>query len=283
MCLCDLVLVTTVNQTADTMRHIYISLLFVVLSLTACTHTESVKVSKTKTSYSDSFPAAERFSKSPDFSKHTDVKQKKQAFFDFLRPMVREENGKILRDREYLRELFDFYMVEVKLPVQDQGWLENLAKEYRMKAFDYSQKEDRERLLRRVDIIPESLFLAQAANESAWGTSRFAISANNLFGQWCFTKGCGVVPSQRGAGETHEIQKFATVNDAVASYVRNLNSHNAYRKLRTERENLRSTGKILTGYALAIGLERYSARGNEYVEEIRSMISNNRLEGNNGI
>lgn len=255
------------------MRHLYLPLLFVVLNFSACTGTAEEVVNSP-----DPVPVAERFSKIPDFSIYTDVKQKKQAFFDFLRPMVGEENAMILRDRKHVEGLFGLYRVESKLSEEDQSWLEEIARKYRMTAFDYSQKADRETLFRRVDVVPESLFLAQAANESAWGSSRFANSANNLFGQWCFTKGCGLVPSQRNAGARHEVQKFATINDAVASYVRNLNSHNAYRKLREERALLRKAGKTPTGHDLAIGLEKYSERGNEYVKEIRAMILFNKLE-----
>jgi len=88
------------------------------------------------------------------------------------------------------------------------------------------------------------MFLAQAANESSWGTSRFAKEANNLFGQWCYTPGCGIVPAQREENEANEVRKFATINDTVRSYVRNINSYYAYKDLRVIREEIRSAGEI---------------------------------------
>lgn len=221
---------------------------------------------------------AKRYSEIPDFTKYTDVKEKKKAFFDFLRPMVKEENNRIRAERSKLITLFDEYESSNTLKPADAEWIDGLAETMRMKTFDITNEEDKQTLLRRVDIVPPSLFLAQAANESSWGTSRFARQANNIFGQWCFTPGCGIVPSQRGKDETHEVQKFNTVNAAVNSYVRNINSHNAYSGLRFVREEMRNDGEKPDGISLAGGLLKYSARGEEYVKEIREMIDYNDLE-----
>lgn len=255
------------------MKRIFLVTLMALIYLTA-----SGQSSNEKAGSSQQVIAAKRYTSIPDFTKYTDVKQKKKAFFDFLRPMVKEENDKLMVMREKLLSIYASFKADGRISAQEKAWLEKNAEKFRAGKFDINNKADRDRLLGHVDIVPEALFLAQAANESAWGTSRFARTANNLFGQWCFTKGCGIVPSQRGSGETHEVQKFVTINDAVASYVRNLNSHPAYLKLRTERTALRIQGKTPTGHALAIGLEKYSARGVEYVKEIRSMISYNKLE-----
>jgi Bax protein len=119
--------------------------------------------------------------------------------------------------------------------------------------------------------------LAQAANNSAWGTSRFAKQANNYFGQWCFTKGCGIVPARRDAGSKHEVRKFDTTQGSVSSYVRNINTGSAYSSLRTVRANARRNKSMLTGHDLAVGLVGYSARDDAYVKEIRSMIRTNKL------
>ena len=117
--------------------------------------------------------------------------------------------------------------------------------------------------------------MAQAANESAWGLSRFAQKGNNLFGQWCFKKGCGIVPGQRNAGANHEVRKFASINDSVASYMHNLNTGRAYKDLRKLRATLRSTNAAVDGHTLAKGLIKYSSRGKAYVKEIQSMIKTN--------
>ena len=138
----------------------------------------------------------------------------------------------------------------------------------------YRVKEcSQENLLKKVNIIPPSLALAQAANESAWGTSRFAQKANNLFGEWCFSEGCGLVPLSRPDGETYEVEKFDELKGSVASYIHNLNSHPAYKKLRDIRDNVG-----VDGYKMAEGLEAYSARGEKYVEELQSMIEYNGLQ-----
>ncbi|MDX8381543.1 MAG: glucosaminidase domain-containing protein, partial [Ghiorsea sp.] len=130
-------------------------------------------------------------------------------------------------------------------------------------------------LLKRVDTVPLELVLSQAANESAWGTSRFARKANNLFGQWCFTKGCGLVPSRRNAGSTHEVAAFKSPQLSVRSYLRNLNTGRVYKDLRTIRAQKRAQGKTATAFELAEGLNKYSERGQAYVKEIRSMIKYN--------
>lgn len=221
---------------------------------------------------------AKRIAKIPDFTQYKIVQEKKKAFFDLLRPMVKEENQVLRNEHKRIKELFEKMESGEKLPETDLNWLEEMAGYYRVSSFDFKSPEDREMLLRRVDIIPESLFLAQAANESAWGTSRFAKAANNIFGQWCFTVGCGIVPSQRKAGENHEVQKFETVNEAVTVYMHHLNSHPFYIKLRDSRAASRITGKEPSGYAMAVGLEKYSAKGAEYVKTLRSMIRYNKLE-----
>jgi len=221
---------------------------------------------------------AKQISKIPDFSRYTDVKEKKKTFFDFIRPMVKEENQILRNENLRTTELFTEVSDGAEISKSDQKWLEEMASYYRVSPFDLNEEDDIQSLLKKVDIIPESLFLAQAANESAWGTSRFAKSANNIFGQWCFTEGCGIVPSQRKAGDTHEVQKFKTINEAVSSYMHHLNSHPFYEKLRDSRLSARKNNTAPSGYAMAIGLEKYSARGLEYVKEVRSMIRYNKLE-----
>ncbi|WP_172408431.1 glucosaminidase domain-containing protein [Marinobacter sp. es.048] len=124
---------------------------------------------------------------------------------------------------------------------------------------------------------PPSLALAQAANESAWGTSGFAREGNNFFGQWCFEKGCGLVPGERPAGRDYEVEVFASAEESLHAYMRNLNRHDAYSKLRSIREDLRNKGETVTGEALAQGLGDYSAQGDEHVSLVLTLISNNNL------
>ena len=129
----------------------------------------------------------------------------------------------------------------------------------------------------RVDIIPASLVLAQAANESAWGTSRFTLEGNNIFGQWCYEEGCGIVPRRRAAGATHEVRRFETIEEAVAAYFVNINTNPVYQYLRELRAQMRVQQLELNPLVLAFGLGRYSERGGNYIDEVQSIIIQNDL------
>ena len=189
-------------------------------------------------------------------------------------PLVSETNRSISSTRERLLDWRDNR--------DDIGWwdgrsLREIVETYRVEDFAIDDDASWARLLRRADVIPVSLVLAQAANESGWGTSRFARQGNNFFGQWCFEPGCGLVPRDRGAGKKHEVAVFESPRASVEAYIRNLNSHPAYRGLRGIRQQLRSNDQPVTGIALAAGLEKYSERGAEYIEELRAMIRYNDL------
>ena len=119
--------------------------------------------------------------------------------------------------------------------------------------------------------------MAQAANESAWGTSRFATYANNLFGQWCFKSGCGLIPQQRPEGATYEVKVFSTPSEAVGQYMLNINRNKSYQQVRDVRKKYRAKEAVISGYSVVEGLENYSARGHAYIEELRSMIRFNKL------
>ena len=165
-----------------------------------------------------------------------------------------------------------------ELNAESRDWLLELSKRYRLAQADFDQPQAwLDELLRRVDFIPTSLVLAQAANESAWGTSRFVREGNNLFGQWCFDPGCGIVPQQRRSGASHEVRQFATLRDAVRSYFFNLNTNFSYHPFRELRQEMRAQGRKLDSMVLAFGLNRYSERGRSYVDELQIMIVQNDL------
>lgn len=205
----------------------------------------------------------------PEFAEINDVKEKKRAFFGYLGPLVEQVNREITREREFL-------LHHGKKPInpKDIARFEKLAKKYSVE-LDQSYAEIRRRLINRVDKIPVELVLMQAANESAWGTSRFAIDANNLFGQWCFKKGCGVIPEGRPAGKSYEVRKFEHPIASVRSYFHNLNTGWAYKDFRQLRAKQRAELPELDGYALADGLIKYSTRRDAYVMEIKQMIKAN--------
>jgi len=203
-----------------------------------------------------------------------DTASRKQAFFDYLRPIARYHNARIAKERETL----------LALAADDSpGWLarwrlRSLADAYGVD-MDQSDYDEVIRLLkRRIDVVPVSLVLVQAAKESAWGRSRFARKGNALFGEWCFTRGCGMVPGARDEGRTHEVEAFDSVYDAVGSYMHNLNTHDSYAELRAARQLMRQEQEKPTGVELAQHLGRYSERGDAYVREVLSMIRQNDLD-----
>jgi Bax protein len=211
-----------------------------------------------------------------DLDDSVSTTDKKTAFFMGLLPMILLANQEIAREREEILQILARYRVMETRP-GDQNRLEEIMSRYGLRGNPLTDHRSRSRLLRRVDTIPPSLVLAQAANESAWGTSRFAQLGNNLFGEWTYKTGAGIVPEGRPAGETYEVRKFSSIYASIRSYMNNLNRNGAYIKLRHIRENLRKTNQPVTGIALAHGLQNYSERGEEYISEIQAMIRHNKL------
>ncbi len=212
----------------------------------------------------------------PDFASYADVKEKKLAFFNYLLPLVRFSNQLVQVDRERFKRV-QSDPINLKSP-EAKKITRRLNSRYRIVLERFPDLSFLEELDKRIGQIPESLALAQAAKESGWGTSRFSKQANNLFGQWCFTQGCGIVPARRSKGMTHEIQKFDSVGDAIEAYIKNLNTHRAYSSLREKRYSLLKQGKSPSGSELAITLTEYSERGAIYGEEVASLIRYNKLE-----
>lgn len=210
----------------------------------------------------------------PDFSTWPAGEARKEQFFAFLRPLLEAENARVLSQRARLERLAAAPQSAGWL---DRRWLAALAREYRLDPELTSTDGRIRELLVRVDAVPVSLGLAQAATESGWGTSRFAVEGYALFGQRCFDPGCGLVPEARTEGLSHEVQAFASPQDSVAGYIQNLNSHPDYQSFRTLRADLRAAGVRVTGYVLARALHRYSERRDSYIEDVRQMIRHNDL------
>ena len=205
---------------------------------------------------------------------------KKRTFFMGLLPMILLANQEIAKEREEILQILQRH--EAREPdTNDRERLEELSKRYGLRGRPIIDHRARTRLLQRVDTIPPALVLAQAANESAWGTSRFARLGNNLFGEWTFKPGTGIVPAGRPPGETYEVRKFSSLYESIRSYMNNLNRNGAYRDLREVRAGLRRTGQPVTGIDLANGLLKYSQRGEEYIQEIQAMIRHNKLSRTN--
>jgi len=216
-------------------------------------------------------------SEMPDFTAIVDIELKKQVFFDYFEPFIDVVNARIIEDRERILAIRNKVALGNRLTSGDRRYLESLAERYELEADNLRSEEFLNVLLRRVDKIPASLALAQAANESAWGTSRFAQDGNNLFGQWCYSDGCGIVPSRRRQGASHEVKSFDPVLESVEAYIHNLNTFPSYQMLRRIRQQLRQQNRPVDGISLADGLESYSSRGLDYIEELQNMIYSNNL------
>ena len=195
-----------------------------------------------------------------------------RVFRKILLPLILQANEPILRDRAQLMALKRKQAIGVTLTARENGWLWSLAIEYKVKKVDFDT------LLRRVDAIPPSLALAQAIEESGWGTSTYARKGNAIFGQeTSLTAVRGMDGKYRG--RRFKIKTFETLLAAVDAYARNLNTHPAYRKMRAERAMMRARGETPDGHALAGTLLRYSERRGAYVRTIRTIMTNYKLQG----
>jgi Bax protein len=212
--------------------------------------------------------------KIPDFAAIKDIPTKKRKFFAFLLPAITANNNKLITQRKKLALWHQQVSLGKGVTEEQDLLLRSWAKQYRINN-NGSTLHVIEALLQRVDIIPSELVLVQAANESAWGTSRFAKIGLNFFGIWCYQKGCGMVPKNRNAGANHEVASFKSVEASVAGYFNTINKHNAYQLLRTLRADLRAKNQTLDPQVLASGLIHYSERGKEYVLDITDMLRQN--------
>jgi len=186
--------------------------------------------------------------------------QRKRMFISMLLPHVLHANELIMADRERMLEIAG----AAEPSAADRVWLAALGDRY---GADLS---DLEELKRRVDIVPPSLALAQAAEESGWGTSRYALNLNAVFGQY--------MPVEKAGGPSQVIRPFDALDAAVQGYMHNLNSHNAYATFRKKRERARIEGRAIGGRLLAPALTRYSERGVDYTRAIAGIIRSNQLE-----
>jgi len=209
-----------------------------------------------------------------DLSQDAAVAERKANFLRILLPVILAENEQIRQQRAWLEDCLRQGVVNLDDRVLVQ--LQQLANGYRVKG-DLNDPEVQRLLLQRVDEVPVALALAQAANESGWGTSRFVHQANNLFGHWTFRRDKGLVPLDRDEGKKHRVRVFPSLRSSVRAYLHNLNTSRAYKRLRKLRAILRENNQPLDGDHLAVGLVNYSARGQAYVDEIRTLIRINHL------
>jgi Bax protein len=194
-------------------------------------------------------------------------KKRKDMFIKIVLPLIVKENNKIRVDR---KRLFTILNKNSNTEIEKK-WLEKKYKQYGVR------KNDLSTLKVRMDEIPVSLAIAQAAKETGWGTSRFALKGNALFGQWTWS-GEGLKPKNADEGKDHKVMKFHSLQLSVRAYLRNLNTHSTYKNLRKARTELRNLNKSLDSLILSKHLDKYAETGSQYIEVLQKIIEQNNLK-----
>ena len=208
------------------------------------------------------------------------LSESKKKFVKTLLPLISYENQSILFERSKLENIRIFLNDNNTLSSSDLKFLEKISKKYRLKMSGKHKYDLVNELLNLVDVIPNSIVLAQAANESGWGTSRFATEFNALFGEYTYNYKDGVVPLLREKGEKHLVKAFESVDKSVQSYFINLNSHHAYEDFRKVRKVMRQKNNFHNISLLVEELDSYAADEN-YISTINSIIDVNKLNNFN--
>ncbi len=209
----------------------------------------------------------------PYYYQIDDVAKQKEAFIKELKMLVNKGNEDILKEREFVTTFFEKATPDAfrGLNHQNIGQLIAIRNKYGVESLF-----DRNEYFKRIDKIPTSLVLAQAALESGWGKSRFAKEANNLFGHWTYS-GVGLMPQNRAVGKTHMIRVFSSLQKSVSAYMLNLNTNEAYTLFRNNRQEAKNSGKRFGGMEASKTMINYSEQKEEYVKMIKEMIEQNNL------
>ena len=202
-----------------------------------------------------------------EIKKIDNIRKKKDMFIKIVLPLIVKENNKIRLDR---KRLFAILSKNSNTDIENK-WLQKKYKQYGVRQNDLST------LKIRMDEVPVSLAIAQAAKETGWGTSRFALKGNALFGQWTWS-GDGLKPKNAEKGEEHKVMKFHSLQLSVRAYLRNLNTHSSYKNLRKVRTEFRNRNKPIDSLILSKHLDKYAETGTEYVEVIQKIITQNNLK-----
>ena len=202
-----------------------------------------------------------------------DNTKQKEEFIRYMKVLVDKSNEEIRKDREFITGFFTKAVPDAfrGLNQQNVGYLIALRNKYGVENLF-----DRDEYYKRIDVVPVSLAIAQAALESGWGKSRFAREANNLFGHWTYS-GVGLMPQNRLPGKTHMIRIFSSLQKSVNGYMLNLNTNIAYEDFRNRRLKARNEGKNYTGMEAAKTMINYSELKGEYIKMVQEMIEQNNL------
>tara|TARA_Y100001970_G_scaffold56566_1_gene71655 strand:- start:1172 stop:2296 length:1125 start_codon:yes stop_codon:yes gene_type:complete len=201
-----------------------------------------------------------------EIKKIENTKKRKNLFIQIVLPLILEENNRIRVDR---RKLFSILNKNINSNLEKR-WINKKFKQYGVVNKDLST------LKIRMDMVPVSLAIAQSAKETGWGTSRFALEGNALFGQWTW-EGEGIKPSGADTNSTHKVMKFKVLKASVRAYIRNLNTHRSYKSFRKERAEQRDNFEKFNSLELANHLDKYAETGKEYVKILKQIIKQNSL------
>ena len=201
-----------------------------------------------------------------EIKKIENTKKRKNLFIQIVLPLILEENNRIRVDR---KKLFSILNKNINSNVEKR-WINKKFKQYGVVNKDLST------LKIRMDMVPVSLAIAQSAKETGWGTSRFALEGNALFGQWTW-EGEGIKPSGADTNSTHKVMKFKVLKASVRAYIRNLNTHRSYKNFRRERAEQRDNFEKFNSLELADHLDKYAETGKEYVKILKQIIKQNSL------
>lgn len=241
------------------------SMLLMLLPLTvnSADNTESVKYSLSEDN---------EVQEVPNFDAIKDADARKKAFVAYLLPSYQQIATDILVQRKRLEKVKKQMNQGILLSYSQIAWLHEVARQYQVELSDEHLQRDIDKLLVRVDVLPPELVLSQAATESGWGTSKLARKSNNYFGHFCQQPGCGYGPYR---SKVVRARAFSSPYMSVKAYMRNLNTHPAYRQVRELRASMRANKQPMDAVVLAKGLRSYSVLGDGYVRKIQGMIRTN--------
>ena len=207
-----------------------------------------------------------------EYYKIQNTKKSKAYFFDYIYKLNEQENIRILADREFVKSILSGNILHIDFTAPSFKRLLEIRKKYRVKSLYLLES-----YLRKIDIVPPAMAIAQAAVESGWGRSRFIKEANNVFGHWTYNPSIGMMPENRDEGATHFIRIFKTVQDSISAYMLNLNRNRAYKEFQNKRYELREKGIKPDGLELSQTMLNYSGIGHDYLGILKNVIEKNKL------
>lgn len=202
-----------------------------------------------------------------------DREKQKIYFFEYLYKLSKNENEKILEEKRFVKNYLNSNLLNINPQSTEFLRLIKIKEKYRVKKL-----YDLNSYMIKIDIIPPSLSLAQAAIESGWGKSRFVKTANNIFGHWTYNPKIGIIPKERKMGERHLIRVFKNLQDSIKAYMLNLNRNSAYKSFQNKRSQIRLKDKQPSGLVLSQTMINYSGIGKEYLSILKNVIKKNNLE-----